>query len=413
MIIVAFIFMSLVSSQITAQYPRPMMGMGGYRQPPSYGMSMPMGLTPENEDEPDSGNWYEKLRWWKEAKRVYSDDVHDAMEQVRSLAASFDQQKKELYSQLDAYYASIPVARDAAVGIINGYLDELKKELEGLPQAKEAQLKKEEREKIALLEGQTKTLDGLKETFEQLNTMVNRLHEAYDEVYVQQIRECDSYDERAHESYQRIEKVLDDEKAHYYYDLVENSLENIRAIIQYLRGPFSQFIGQAWAKIQELMPKIQTTIADLDKQGIAVRVLTEKEKAEREALKKKKEEERMRSEEAKKAEAARQAMPWWKKIFYSIGSFFASIGRAVKWPISWIGSLFVRSAGQPQSAHAKKEAKPGEIKSDGKAGEATKKSEPTLAPSATATPRSISPDKKEHIPAQPALPLEIQKSLLI
>ena len=254
--------------------------------------------------------------------------------------------KKQLYSELDDYYRSIPVARLAAAPIITGHVEELKKELEPLSQEKAAP-KKEERERAAVLEEQIKKLEMLKDDFEQFNTMVNRLHEAYDDVYLQQIHECDTYDERALESYERIEKVLDDEKARHYYDLVENSLENIRAILQYLRGPFIQFSDQAWAKIQQLMPKIKTTIAELDKQGIPIRVLTEKEKAEREAIKKQKEAERLKAEAEKKAEAERQAMPWWKRIFYAIGSFFASIGRSIAGAFSWVTGLFSGGA-QPK-----------------------------------------------------------------
>ncbi len=396
MTIVLCILLAL-SNYITAQFHRPMMG---YQQP--YGM----GDAEESEDEPDSGNWYEKLRWWKEAKRVYSEDVHDAMEQVRSLTSSYDEKKRGLSAQLDDYYRSIPVARLAAAPIINGLLEELKKELEPLSQEKSTPLKKEEKEKASLLEEQTKKLEGLKDDFEQFNTMVTRLHEAYDDVFTQQTRECDNYDERALESFERIEKVLDDEKARHYYDLIENSLENIRSIIQYLRGPFSLFIDQAWAKIQQLMPTIKTAITELDKQGIPVRVLTEKEKAEREAAKKQKEEARLKAEAEKKAEVERQALPWWKKIFYAIGSFFAAIGRAFKGAVSWIGGLFARSPAAP-AAPGKPGSKP---LPEAKLPPAGQASQPTSAPK---SPSAAGPEATQSVQklAPATLPLEIQKSL--
>ena len=83
---IVLLLLVLFNCGLAAQFNRP--NMMGYPQP--YGRGVPQ----ESDDEPDSGNWYEKLRWWKEAKRVYTEDVHDAMEQVRSLSASYDEKKE-------------------------------------------------------------------------------------------------------------------------------------------------------------------------------------------------------------------------------------------------------------------------------------------------------------------------------
>ena len=81
------------------------------------------------------------------------------------------------------------------------------------------------------------------------------------------MKECENYEERARENFERIEKVLNDKKAHHYYDIVENSLENIRAIIQNLIGPLQIFIDDTGVRVTALVPKIKKTLDDLEKKG--------------------------------------------------------------------------------------------------------------------------------------------------
>ena len=111
------------------------------------------------------------------------------------------------------------------------------------------------------------------------------------------------------EYFERIEKVLDDKKAHHYYDTVENSLENIRAIIQYLIGPLQIFIDDTVIRFDALIPKIKKSIEELEKKGIQVRVLSEKEKAEQAALAKKRDEARLKLKLKRKLQSSGRICP--------------------------------------------------------------------------------------------------------
>ncbi len=310
----------------------PAFNMGDQQFPLDFGAAQ----AAESEDEPDSGNWYEKLHWWKEAKRVYTVDIHDVMEQLKGIAQDYEAKKKTLLTKVHESVASLPVTPQAVEPIIAAHLADLKAQRERLL----ADQTQDQRLAITEIEDQEKTLETLKQDFENLTTLVSHLEEALNVVAPKQVKECENYEERALEYFERIEKVLDDKKAHHYYDIVENSLENIRAIIQYLIGPLQIFIDDTVGRFDALIPKIKTTIEELEKKGITVRILTEKEKAEAAALAKKKEEARLKAEADKKAAEAWKNMSWWRKIFYWIGSFFAWIWSAIKSLFSSIGGLF-------------------------------------------------------------------------
>lgn len=241
--------------------------------------------------------------------------------------------------------ASLPVTPQAAEPIIAAHLADLKSQRERLLENQT----QDQRLAITEIEEQEKTLEALKQDFENLTTLVSHLEEALNVVAPKQVKECENYEERALEYFERIEKVLDDKKAHHYYDIVENSLENIRAIIQYLIGPLQIFIDDTIGRFDALIPKIKKTIEELEKKGITVRILTEQEKAEAAALAKKKEEARLKAEADKKAAEQWKNMSWWRKIFHWIGSFFALIWSAIKGLFSAIGGLFSGGAKAPSS----------------------------------------------------------------
>jgi hypothetical protein len=260
------------------------------------------------------------------------------MEQVRATAEKIEGRKKGLLDQLESYFKTLPVTRIEASGIIKQLITELRKD------AEIAQMQPEKRQKeIQKSEQNIKSLETLQQTFEQLNTVAQRLEDAFNKVYPQQLAECERYDKRALEHYEKIDTVYDDEKAQQFFDIVENSLENIQAIQNYLAGPFSQFLNQSWAKLQTQMPQVKKMIEELGAEGIQVRILTEKEKKEHLALLKKKEEERKLFEAQKRAEKEWQEMAWWKKIWYGTGYFFLKIWQYILSFFSWIGSLFTRS----------------------------------------------------------------------
>jgi len=290
----------------------------------------------EEVDELDSGNWYEKLHWWKEAKRVYTVDIHDAMEQLKHIQQDYENKKTTIVAKVEEAIKSLPVTIEAALGLINGHLTDIKTKREKMPEVQTD----EQRMLISQIDEQEKALDLLKTDFEQLATVQSRLNEAVHDVFAKQVKECENYEEKALEYFEKIEKVLDDKKAHNYYDVVENSLENIKALIQYLIGPLAIYIDTMAGRAHTLIPKIKKQSDDLERQGIIVRVLTPQEKAEMEAAAKKREEERQRLLAAKKEQERWNAMPWWQKIFASIGLFFTTIWEYIVSAFSAIGKLF-------------------------------------------------------------------------
>lgn len=290
----------------------------------------------ESEEEPDSGNWYEKLHWWKEAKRVYTVDIHDIMEQLKQIAHDYEEKKKTILEKVQKSVATIPVTAQAAGPIIAQYLTDLRAQRDRLLEGPVP----EQRETISFIDEQEKVLEILKQDFQDLQTLTSHLDEAYNQVFPKQIKECESYEERALDNFERIENVLDDKKAHHYYDIVENSLENIRALVQYLIGPLQIFIDDTAARIDVIVPKIKKSIEDLEKADIIIRILSEQEKAERAAMLKKKEEARLKAEAEKIEQERWKNMSWLKKLFYLIGSFFYALWSGIVSAFSWIGSLF-------------------------------------------------------------------------
>lgn len=214
----------------------------------------------ENSEEPDSGNWYEKLHWWKEAKRVYTIDIHDAMEELKKIMQDYEEKKKTTYAQIESVIASLPVTPSVAEPRINTELADVRKQRDQLLE----NTAQDNRMALSHIEDLEKTLEALKADFQNIATLQSRAKEAF-EMYAKSIKDCENYEERALDYFERIEKVLDDKKAHDYYDMVENSLDNIKAIMEYLSGPLLIYIDQVAGQVQILAPKAKKTVEDLEK----------------------------------------------------------------------------------------------------------------------------------------------------
>ena len=294
----------------------------------------------DESDEPDSGNWYEKLRWWKEAKWTYTVDVFAAMEKLTSLEEAYKLRQNDMLTKISDYSASLPVKRQIAGEEIDDLIEDMVRRQNEL--AKEEPNRRDESQSDEL-EQQKKMLLGLKESFSQFNTLAERVKQVFDEIIPQQLADAKEYDEKALNAYQAIENILDDKKAEQLFNEVENSLENIKAIINYLKGPLDAFLDKAWAKSEETMPQIIADIQRLEAEGVVVRPLSDEEKEQMAAIEKQRYE--LKAKRAAEAAAAKKrvAQPWHQKLFTSIGSFFSQIGSWVAAPFSWVGSLFTRS----------------------------------------------------------------------
>ncbi len=294
----------------------------------------------DESDEPDSGNWYEKLKWWKEAKWTYTVDVFGAMEKLTSLEEVYKLRQDDMLTKIGDYSSSLPVKRQIAGKEIDDLIEDMVRRQNEL--AKEEPNRRDESQSDEL-EQQKKMLLGLKESFSQFNTLAERVKQVFDEIIPQQLADAKKYDEKALNAYQAIENILDDKKAEQLFNEVENSLENIKAISNYLKGPLDAFLDRAWAKSEEIMPQIIADIQRLEAEGVVVRPLSDEEKEQMAAIEKQRYE--LKAKRAKEAAAAKKqaAQPWHQKLFASIGSFFLKIGSWLVAPFSWVGNLFSSS----------------------------------------------------------------------
>ncbi len=339
---------------------------------------VPIALADES-DEPDSGNWYEKLKWWKEAKWTYTVDIQAAMEALEALGQTYETRKETILAQLADYSAALPVKRQIAEKEIDDLIEDMVRRQNEI--AKEEPKKRDESQSDEL-ELQKKMLSELKEKFGQFNTLAKRIKQAFAEIVPKQLADAKAYDEKALNAYQSIEKILDDKKAEELYNEVENSLENIKAITNYLRNPLNAFLDRAWAKTQEIMPQITTGIQDLEEQGVAVRPLAPEEEGQMAAIEKQRVE--LIAQQKAEAEAARKraARPWYEKLFDAIGSFVSTVWSGITAPFKWLGGLFATKTPEKlikKTVEAKSVKKPAEAKP----AEAPTKKVPTTEPPQT------------------------------
>ena len=310
---------------------------------PQRGDSQSMIIHADESDGPDSGNWFEKLKWWKEAKWLYTIDITASMGQLETISKTYEEKEKKILEALETYSSSLPIKRQTAVAFIDDLIASLQKRNEELAQQ---QTKKQARglpKESAELEENQKSLNQLKENIKDFNTVTQRLNQVFEQVLGQQMAETRELDQKAFVAYESIEKTLDDKVAQAKFNEVQNYHENILAVIDYLEGPLMLFIDKAWDKAQQLMPTINSSIAELEKRGIIVRQPTAEESEQAKLLAKKRADE-------KKAAEEQAARPWWKKILFYISSFFLSIGESISQFFSWIGSFFSGGAAPEKKA---------------------------------------------------------------
>lgn len=290
----------------------------------------------DESDGPDSGNWFEKLKWWKEAKWLYTIDVTAAIGQLETISKDYKEKEKNILAALENYSSSLPIKRQTAEAFIDDLLATIQKRNEDLAQQ---QTKKQVRgmaKESAQLEENQKLLTQLKDNIKDFNIITQRLNQVFEQALVQQLAEAHQLDQKALIAYESIEKTLDDKIAQEKFNEVQNSHENIEAIIGYLEGPLNQFIGKAWEKAQQLMITIKTGIDELEKRGIIVKQMTAEEAAQAKLLEQKRDAE-------KKAAQEKAARPWWKNIIYSITSFFSNIWDSIRQSFIWVSSFFTAS----------------------------------------------------------------------
>jgi len=332
--------------------------------PISYSQKGQIRLADESE-EPDSGNWYEKLRWWKEARALYTVDIKAAIDELDILKEEFDSKKNDILLALDRYSAALPVKRQAAEHVIDDLLNDLIKRQEALAQERTRTQVKKNTEETTELEVHQKMLNELRKEFEDFNILYQRLKQTFDVVIPAQIQNAHNFSARALAAYEAIEQTLDDKKAHRLFNEVENGLENIQAISAYLKGPLWNFMDKAWTTTEQLMPKITKSITNLEEKGVVVRPLTAQEKTQMVALEAERKIKREQQEIERKAEKEWQNRSWWQKAYLSVGSLVSYVGSGTWYiltrPYIWISALFSKSEQKnekPNQGSAPKKTEP-------------------------------------------------------
>jgi DNA repair exonuclease SbcCD ATPase subunit len=268
----------------------------------------------ETIEEPDAGNWYEKLQWWKKAKPAY-ERVQQGITQLKALEKELSAQRDTFRKELEAFYASAQVQLKELEDAMQKALDALKTQQEAEPEV----LTEEQRAKKVEIADRQKLLEQLKEDLDTVQSVSKGVEEAVSSIVPAQTKKAEQYEERALESFERIENVLDDQKAKQFYDTIENSGDNIEALVTYFRGPLRVYLDQSIAHLRQLLPKIRATIEELEKQGIILRKATEE-------LKKKQELEQAQAAQVKKkVEEQHKKVSWWQGIWNSFVSFLSSL----------------------------------------------------------------------------------------
>lgn len=274
--------------------------------------------------EPDSGNWYEKLHWWKKAKPKY-DAIKAGVQQLKLLEKELLNKKEPFNTQIEQFYTEAKINVKVILNTIEKMINELKAQQESEERDSTDLNEKEKAELIENVDKQ-KDLEQFKQNLDMLFSLVTKFKQAMDMVLPEQVKKAESYEERALDSFEQIENVLDDQKARYLYDTIENSQENIQAIVQYVQGPLRQYIEQIAFKVQQLKPILQKKLDDFEKRGVELRHYTPEELAQRELLKKQK----LIEEQMKAKELAQQkGQSWWQRLLAPIASFFSSLWNSI------------------------------------------------------------------------------------
>lgn len=271
----------------------------------------------------NSGNWYEKLQWWRKAKPEY-EQLSQFVQEVKTIANNLLSKKDSINKQIEQFYISIKVTSTQALSNINKVIEELKPVIEDVDQSDLA----------AQAMAKQKDLEKLKENLETLSLLQKRLEQAYNTIK-DQINKADTYQDKALDNFEQIEEVLDDQKARYLYESIEATKEDIKAIAGYIQIDLNGYISQLTFQVKDLLSSMSRSIKNLEQNGILIRPLTKEEIEQQELAKIK------AAQDAKaKAEADRKAKEERQRgsgIWASIKGFFSSIWSSIT---SFFKSIF-------------------------------------------------------------------------
>lgn len=264
----------------------------------------------------ESGNWYEKLQWWKKAKPVY-ESVKENVNQIRDIVQSIDQKVDQGRKAVTELYSQLRINPQTIDADINKFLGEIKKQLEVEPQNE-----KEMQANIQRADTQ-KILESLKDNLLIADAFKSQFNKSIDDIIRSQLTLAESYVDRSLENFEKIENTLDDQKARYLFEEIESYNQNSKNILNYFAGTLLPYAESSIIKIKQLTAVIEKSLVDAEKNNIILRPKSPEE---------------LKKEAAAKAvkEQEAQKLGWFGSIWNAIKSFFVGI-----W--NWIKSWFVKA----------------------------------------------------------------------
>lgn len=226
-------------------------------------------LKSQDNEQNYRGNWYEKLHWWKKAKPKY-DAISVLIDQIKIVKKDLSEKHKTLVDKYNKFIANLKI--DPKI-----FIKKIDENLKNIENQFEEELINEDNQIISNLNETKKTLEQLKNDFQTLVLLKNKIDESIVTILENQVNLADSYEEKALNSFEEIEKVLDDKKARELYESIENANENIQNIKTYIITSLKNFFLESSIKLDELISTISFVVPNLEKEDIFLREISPEE----------------------------------------------------------------------------------------------------------------------------------------
>ncbi len=300
----------------------------------SYALSLLMIFQAKALVDVDSGNWYEKLHWWKKAKPQY-ETIESLSSKIKGVQKELAEKRNSFLPKYEGVFTKFHIKQSGIVAKLNDLIDLYKMLLDELLEEDE-----EVQKERASLYNEIKTdLEYLKLDFEMFGVLKSRLDQAVLQVLVDQLKQVDAYEDKALDSFDEIEKIFDDKKARELYEVIENVSENVKASYQFVNGSLRQFINEAIGKSNQLITNIEQKVKDLKDKKVYLssedeeeaKKIEEEEKAA-EILAKKKEKKVVKQPIKKES----SSFSWLWDLFEGLFFMLEAIWYYIKYPFSFL-----------------------------------------------------------------------------
>lgn len=268
----------------------------------------------------ENGNWYEKLQWWKKAKPIY-EQLKELVAKVQNSKNSLLQSKKNIDDQITRFLSNLRISLAELNEKVAEQLAENSKMQNELEETASEHTEAEQAEFLKV-SNDVKNLELVKKPLELLYQYKLRSNEIAN-VINQQASSAVNNQEKALDSFEKIEQIFDDLKARLLFELIENCYENTQAIAGYLDNDLKNYLRQITGDLNRIISTLNQTIKNLEGQDIVLRNLSPQEIEAKANLAK---QEKIAKEKAKKAaeEKAKAQASWWSRLVNWFANLFGS-----------------------------------------------------------------------------------------